>query len=762
MATDFHEWGQNLSLSEVKNAPDTFRDFVEACDRHPACEIYGYAKRESPDQFIIILDIGDGTFELDNEAGILRVERIAVSCSLDSSFYWEARPFRKDFPVTLHQNHVVEGEPRSLCLYMESWESVERTWTPQSFLTRILWWLRSTADGSIHADDQPIEQLFFESPYIVLLPQDHFEKATNPAYKLTFEGVEPDGAKELTLRGKYLPVEGNNCQEGFKCIPINISLAPIENGPLEAYPTSLGSLQELVIRRGADLLEPLKTVIEEQVGTSGIAADTYAETQFVLVILGVPRTRNGVVEKTEVFGFAIKTSLGELGESLGTLYNSPTDGKWYVEARIGGTEVTESDNWKKLMMDPLRIQQFPSEKDIRVYSGLEETDSGPTGILAGVGSLGSTMADLWAREAWGTWNYVDSDIIQAHNIARHIAPPEAIGFSKVQIVRLLTGNLYEKADITNENDYVGSITDENPRLTNMINQADILVDATTTLYVPRELAEVDTAPRIASVFFTPSGSASVLLLEDKQRTIRAPQLEAQYYRAILESEWGKAHLDGHYGHFWVGAGCRDVSVTLSNELVKLHGAILARQLRKSTSNVHARICIWDYHDKTGAISPYEIPVAPIRSVQVGHWRVIWDLGFEKRIRDERLDYLPNETGGMLMGIVDQKTKSISLVAWSPQPADSIATPRSFVRGQEGQKELILECEHKTAGIVSYIGEWHSHPPGYPSDPSSDDQKQLASTTGQFSNSGITPIMMIVAEQSVGICMEENFQIASYD
>lgn len=31
------------------------------------------------------------------------------------------------------------------------------------------------------------------------------------------------------------------------------------------------------------------------------------------------------------------------------------------------------------------------------------------GVLAGVGSLGVTLADIWLREGWGRWTYIDPD-----------------------------------------------------------------------------------------------------------------------------------------------------------------------------------------------------------------------------------------------------------------------------------------------------------------------------------------------------------------
>lgn len=470
MATEFFDWGIPLTDQELEQIPEALKAFADVCVKHP---IRVYARNEVSDQFMVILDIGDGTFESENLPGILRIERISVTYKPKTDFHWEVRPLRMDFPVTMHQNHVLEGEPRSLCLYMEGWRSVERTWTPESFLQRILWWLRSAADGTIHADDQPLERLLFDSSYTILLPRGHFEKCNDPAYRLALKSIAPADTKQVTFRGQYVPTSEINDQQTTSCIPISVMLTPIENGPVEAYPTSLGGLQDMVTSRDADLLQPLNAAIKERVGSDGLTPEKSSEYRFILILLGVPRTRNGRVEKIESLGFAIKADLGKLGEALALLFKSPTDSKWYIDEPIDSADAIKNDSWRSLPLDLLRIQHFPSDQKIRTYSGLEADDPGPTGIIAGLGALGSNLAQLWAREAWGSWHYVDSDILQAHNIVRHIASHEAIGFTKTQVARCLTDNLYMKADGSTDKDYVGSITDDAPSLSTWMEQADI-------------------------------------------------------------------------------------------------------------------------------------------------------------------------------------------------------------------------------------------------------------------------------------------------
>ncbi len=87
-----------------------------------------------------------------------------------------------------------------------------------------------------------------------------------------------------------------------------------------------------------------------------------------------------------------------------------------------------------------------------------------------------------------------------------------------------------------------SILDDDDDIAKAVNEADLVVDVSTTFEVPRTLALKDDIPRIVSLFLTPSGQSSVMLMEDIDRQCRIDAIEGQYYRAILSSEWGSTHL----------------------------------------------------------------------------------------------------------------------------------------------------------------------------------------------------------------------------
>ena len=733
------DWG-GISETDYGKLDSVVRSVRNACLNNSSCEVIDIKVDRNRGSQSIIVDLGDGSFNNDNEIGILRVERLALTYCPNSKFHWEVRALREDFPVTIHQNHVFKGEPRSLCLYVEPWESVERSWTPELFLKRIFWWLKSIAEGTIHGEDQPIEQLFFSSHIHVLLPEGHFESKDKLKENLVFDIRDSGNIK--TLIGRYGDSENIDT---FHCLSVSIRLEPIENGPVEEYPSTLGDLEDLLVSRGSSVTAHLREAILSHVNENGIELKPEGR-EFVLVLLNIPRTRNGVVEKIEIQGFMLDFGIGPLGESLSVLLKDPHENKWYKGATL---DKKDADLWRENSLYPVNVKCYPSKKEIRRYSGLNPDDNGPIGVIAGVGALGSLLVEIWNRECWGDWSCVDDDIIQAHNVVRHISSHSFIGYPKAFVVGRILDDIHSNSSQKRSRSFVSSIISGQKDLDSVIKKSNLIVDVTTTLHVPRVISTNDKFPRTVSAFITPSGMASVMLLEDYGREVRCNSLEAQYYRALLEKGWGENHLSGHGGRLWVGAGCRELTSVISNELIHLHAAVISRQIRKKLSSRKARICVWEHQDDSGRIISRDIRVHPCHTIDLHDWKVLYDEGFLQDVITYRHDALPNETGGIIFGIVDQKEKIITLVKACPAPENSKSTPSSFSRGAYDSGKILEDCHKRTAGIVAYVGEWHSHPPNCGAMPSCHDIKQLNFLFHSLQVEGMPALMMIVSDNSVG-------------
>lgn len=82
-----------------------------------------------------------------------------------------------------------------------------------------------------------------------------------------------------------------------------------------------------------------------------------------------------------------------------------------------------------------------------------------------------------------------------------------------------------------------------------------------------------------------------------------------------------------------------------------------------------------------------------------------------------------------------------------EPKGSVCTPCSFIRGCEGLNASFEEVQIKTANLVRYLGEWHSHPNG-PSSPSEADKRQYAEMSKHQEYEDVPFIQMIMGNSDL--------------
>ena len=210
------------------------------------------------------------------------------------------------------------------------------------------------------------------------------------------------------------------------------------------------------------------------------------------------------------------------------------------------------------------------------------------------------------------------------------------------------------------------------------------------------------------------------------------------------------------------ADCREITLPLSNEILHLHAGNLARQVRAHVESSNAKICIWEYKEDSGATEFHEVAVNPTRSVKVDDWQLHVDRGFMRDAEQLRGEALPAETGGVLLGIVDQHDKTITLVKACAAPPNSTGTEMEFERAGYDPNDFMKDCSDRTAGIVTYVGEWHSHPPGVLPVPSDADSHQHAVVNEALLQEGRPALMMIVSDDLVGFYLEEGGIVTSID
>ncbi|MGF6507839.1 ThiF family adenylyltransferase [Paraburkholderia sp. 32] len=760
MGTVFADFGKLLpGIDAGQLQTEGARRLLAACERHSAFEVIALRafEREQEGEVkrfaeAIEVDCCDGSVPSRNSVGVQPRERLFLIHRPGREVPYDVRAMRADFPATLHQNHVVPNEPRSLCLYFEPWSVVERAWTPQRFLARVTWWLKETALGTLHRNDQPLERMYFATPWQVVLPPDFHVRLQSTDEVLSLRAIESGAGTVEVVVGQYAPRKSAAQPGHLFAEVLPISIAPVEHRPISEYPNTLGDFEDQLAARGSSMIGELKRAIEARTPHAGLEIKSVGLGTVIIVRMPIVASASGT-EQVDLQGFRVKAGIADLGVACGVLIDGRR-GVAYIDssaklAQAAGAAEVAQQQWRDFVMEPMDVRLAPTKADARRFSGVSDQGAEFNGLLAGVGALGSALADMWSRAGWGNWTLIDDDALKSHNTVRHQARYDVVGRSKAHTVAgLLRDNFADGIDTTAG--LHAKVTDKAANVTEAVKSAALLVDATTSLGAPRDLSSRESTPRSASTFLTPSGLGSVLLLEDSERNLRLSSLEPQYYRAILESDWGAQHLCGHHGELWVGGGCRDVSAVIPAELVNLHAAILARQLRLSVASPEARMAVWSLDDAAGSLVATDVPVAKSLFHESGGWRVVWDEGLLKKLRTMRSRRLTNETGGVLLGYWDLPRNTCFLVDALPAPLDSVEEKTSFARGVEGLQEALGRCRRRTANIVDYVGEWHSHPEHMSSRPSTDDYALLDHMAVVMANDGLPSVMLIVGESDITI------------
>lgn len=746
MVEEFHDLANvcevpGVTALEISRA----RAIAEAVTRHrdySLVRLLASGGNATPAVECVVVDVECDGVPSRNRIGINYRERLALCVPVDPKELVEVLALRKSFPVLLHQNHGSRVGPASLCLYFEAPTAVLRTWTAQNFLRRIQWWLEMSAKGELHAADQPLEHLFFVSKYELVLPWNFETMRTSPEHRsVIYRGAErPD--EGVTFLMDVVAKDTPPAHATAAYVELDVPL--IVHGFVERDPSTLGELAYLLARRRVDVVEPLRDALRGRVdprGTAAAADDTWT---VILVRVPVCREEGTAPDRVVHRAFLVRTGALHLGVAVGALFL--LDKKYYSAVGVPGADAAVE--WRAEPILAMDVLQRNDPAAARRQSGIEE--EGPEGVLVGVGSLGSAMLNLWGRSGWGRWTVIDKDHVKPHNLSRHVAHAHHVGFPKAEVVvaDLNRSVMQRTSEVRPLNADAFDLSKE--AVIHALSAASLVVDASTTLEYPRLASATEGLGRHVSLFLTPNGNAAVLMIEDQRRDIRLRTLEAQYYGAVIREDWGQHHLEGNVGRFWSGASCRDISTVMPYSRITAHASTLAEQVPMAAARAGALIRVWQRDAQRGAVSVCDVQVWPEHRFPLDGLDLFIDAGVEQRLRVMRTTNLPNETGGVLLGYHDLNIHAIVIVDTLSAPPDSRSAPGSFERGIEGLAEAIKEASRRTADVVGYVGEWHSHPPGYPAVPSRDDVVQLIHLALGMADDGLPAVQLIVGEHDLKV------------
>lgn len=728
-----HEWWARFG-HEVKGSdeltPALARDLVSVATRSALGGITVSALRQSPTMGYAGVHV-DVEVERPQELAypIGRVEPIAVLFPFGGG-HPSVLALREDFPDTPHQNWSPADGPCALCVDDRPWAEARLTVTGYELARRIQLWLSRAARGELHDPAQPPDPLFFASQLGLVVPASAVVESTEP---VELAGIVREDNEDLILTETARP---SGIPPSFAVLAFKAQLQEMTR--LRYAPRNLDALAAELERCGIGLLDELKARLKAWAGLESASIQRLSARLAIVMAFPVATGQRRI---DDLRAFMTFDTAGEIGVALGVLHANESqvgDKRAFVPA------IPEAQpNERNLRVEPAQVH-FALNREIAAAIAGQLVPDSRRAVLVGAGSLGSQLSLNLAREGRFNWTVVDEDYILPHNLVRHALFADDIGAPKASALAYeLASTLAEKVTDIRCN-ILQPKESLREQLTTALAEADIIIDASASVAVSRHLSDLpEIQARRICAFFNPAGTSVVLLAESAGRDITLRDLEAQYHRMLLSDSRLSGHLlpDG-LGMRYSGS-CRALTNKIPASNAALLSALASRGTVQALATDEALISVWNLATD-GEVNLVRREGAPVTRTQLSDWTVTYDTGLLSDLAALRKARLPNETGGVLLGIVDMCQKTIHIAHALPEPEDSQGTAFGFERGIVNLKALVGRAVAATMHQLRYVGEWHSHPDWATALPSSTDLTQLVWLGQELELEGLPGLMAIAA------------------
>jgi len=506
---------------------------------------------------------------------------------------------------------------------------------------------------------------------------------------------------------------------------------PHEHCIINNQPTNLEELHNQLAPTGINLRGVVRKKLVELARKNRLPAFG-----FLILLLLLHRKRSESAEpEPEIVAFlcmgeqANKTGLVELARAVG--------------ATVAHNNSKRGQDVPVMLM---AVHMELTQETAALYSGNDNLDIRLVGV--GAGALGSQVIMNAVRGGLTEWVVIDDDHLLPHNLVRYSLSGVWLGHAKAKAVAFEANALLDQTTVT---PIVADVLKPH-RHANAVEKAlkgaNAIIDLSASVAVARHLTLDVAAPgKRCSVFVSPSGNDLVFLGEDADRQILLDQIEAQYYRAIVSDDRLKGHLTGGST---VGS-CRNLTSRVPQHLMGLHAAQSVKLLRSWLQSEQASASIIRNDAPSSVYSTFTISLGNHIDVgALGGWEVVTDRLFLDELRTQRNQYLPNETGGVLLAHVDAQRHKIYVCHQIPAPPDSERQPTMYIRGCVGLEAEYEHVQKATLNNLVYIGEWHSHPDGCQCAPSNDDLR-AGQWLAERTRTGSLPGIMLIAGEREQTC-----------
>jgi hypothetical protein len=616
---------------------------------------------------------------------------------------------REDFPSVPHllRNTGLDKFP---CIYTAHEEQLALQWDAQAHAYNLYNWLNQVADGTLHEGNVPLEDVVQLNQGHLILPVG-FLLAPD-----SFTSVsKKDGGKKMIYQLGKDVANGSN-----DYLIKHFKITDIPHSGVLASPATLDGLQILIDRGISDF--SLSQFLSSQLKTTDSLHKKLlliVEAEIVDEILSLTETR--------YYGFATEASIQEIGVAAGLLYHDP-EGTGYAPI-LASLLNFDLSRFGDVLLTGLMVHVNFSLLLARESNGHALLSKVGSVVQVGVGALGSQVARNLAQSGLADeWFAIDNDILLPHNLSRFVLAPNRIGENKAHIV------CSELNDLVKRDNYAVPMVEKvafgalDAALRNSVLEVNCLVlDTSASISVQRTLdKDIGNNAVRATAFLSPDGKSLTFWFTPKGADVSHSMLEAHYYSWLINNEIYKnlLHVEDP-GFTYSGDSCRSISFVLSTHHVSLFSALTSQAVQSCSELDVAYSSTWVIKDSLD-MERISLPVTPFLACgDHEETKVFISPHLLQSLYQCRTAALPNETGGVLIGMYDAITGSIYLTDQITAPLGSTSSAGHFHRGMDGVEDTLLQIKETTHNNLMYLGEWHSHPENILPVPSEVDLGQLA-------------------------------------
>jgi hypothetical protein len=358
-------------------------------------------------------------------------------------------------------------------------------------------------------------------------------------------------------------------------------------------------------------------------------------------------------------------------------------------------------------------------------------------IIAGCGALGSKIVMHLMRSGHTNMLLLDGDSFSAHNLVRHSLFPEQVGKNKAMALKNVAELFYKYDNV--EDDLIALPIDAdiltNPKI---LDEAKWFLDFTASKsFFNHQIKNITkTSANICKATMLNNGKLGVLFIEGEKRNPRIDDLlvltydlyrQYPFIAQYLQDEYERSKQDSTIVN--VGVGCNSETTILADEVVSMHSAafcsVIKNEYDRKSFNENGFIFINNIDTNNGfKIESFSFVIKPLITATLPNgWEIRMKPEIAIKMKSEMGIAMPRETGGIFIGIINKKNRTIHITDLILAPSDSKSNEVTFYRGINGLPEEIDKIKNLSGQTFGYIGEWHSHPFG-PNGLSQQDMKEI--------------------------------------